>query len=378
MSVRKSKGDPCKKKGKDSATRRKSCECLEICRFLGKGPEKEEEDEAKKRQKKREGAYINAKAPAVERYREQNPENGFNGCTELEQFLIDWQLLRYETQEKSGLQVLFKGIDKHTTDCGLDRIHGLTADHFNADNIEDFSDDGMNLGETVLAYSHKENSRNPTLYEDRGESIPNFFDKIENITSEEYGGEQGDERTRENMFIDEDMIATLSSLGYGHSLAHELFSAAPDDLYEVVFNDLYRRGIFEQYDDKDLAKAATCVAQRRDWRKDIISIWPRYTKRRFESKKRLIKKIVDEQGPFWVKRFPLIWEKLTPAQIEAVKCEFFHGEMEKPSKPESAAKLGISVSSYQERLEWAYKKIAKLYPEFERVRRREPKQKKAA
>ncbi|MCY4643791.1 MAG: hypothetical protein OXB88_04160 [Bacteriovoracales bacterium] len=371
--MRKSKGAPCRKKGKDNAIRRNSCECLEVCRFLGKGLEKKEEDQPKKK----EGAYIDAKSPAVERYREQNPESGFNGCTEVEQCLINWELLRYEAREPSGLEVLFKGIVKGTPDSGLDRIQGLTADHFNADTIEDFGSDEISLGETIFAHSHNENNHNPTLYDDRGESVPNFFDKIENITSEGHEGEEEGDRARENMFIDEDMIAALSSLGYGRSLAHELFSAAPDDLDEVVFNDLHRRGIFEQYDE-DLVKAATCMAQKRDLRKDILPIWPRYTKRRFESKKRIIKKIIDERGPFWAKRFSLIWAKLTPAQIEAVKCEFFHGEQEKPSKLESAAKLGISVSSYQERLEWAYKKIAKLYPEFERVRRRRSKQKKAA
>ena len=214
MKVRKADAAPCRRKGQDSATKRTSCECLKTCRFLGKGLEKEE-DKAQKRKNKRKGAYINATSPAVERYREKNPQSDFNGCTELEQFLINCELLRYDAREPSGLEVLFRGIDKGTTDCGIDRVRGLTADHFNADNIEDFGNNEMNLAETVSAYSHKENNYNPTLYEDRGESIPNFFDKIENITSEGYGGEQGDESIRENMFVDEDMIATLSSLGYG-------------------------------------------------------------------------------------------------------------------------------------------------------------------
>ena len=46
---------------------------------------------------------------------------------------------------------------------------------------------------------------------------------------------------------------------------------------------------------------------------------------------------------------------------------------EKPSQADNAKKLGISVASYQERLELAYKKLEKLYPELERISRRSPK-----
>lgn len=53
--------------------------------------------------------------------------------------------------------------------------------------------------------------------------------------------------------------------------------------------------------------------------------------------------------------------------------EFFHGELEKPTQEQNAKKLGISIASYQDRLELAYNKLSKLYPEYKRERRRKPR-----
>jgi hypothetical protein len=84
--------------------------------------------------------------------------------------------------------------------------------------------------------------------------------------------------------------------------------------------------------------------------------------------------MINEKAPRWARKFHHIWKKLTPAQAEALECEYFHGFDEKPSQQESAKKLGISIGSYQERLEWAYRKLEKVYPEFERIKRRKSSQ----
>ena len=74
-------------------------------------------------------------------------------------------------------------------------------------------------------------------------------------------------------------------------------------------------------------------------------------------------------------QFNKFWNLLTDAQIEATNLEWFHNELEKPTQADNAKKLGISIASYQERLELAYRKLEKLYPELERISRRAPKNK---
>ena len=345
MKVRKSTAAPCRKKGRDNHRRSFACECKKACEALK--------------------WFKELHSPGVENYKLMYPESGFDGCYELEQFLLNDYLLRYESREKSGLEVLFNGID---------RVHGITSDSINADNMEglDFSNGEMDIAEAVSTYSYEVNNRDPVLYDDRGESNPGILDDINKVTSEigEGEAESANEQIGPNLFADEDTVGLVAHLGFGHSKTHELFSAAPDNLKEVVFNNLYRQGVFESYEDKDLKKVAQCMVEKRDNKKDIMAIWPRYTEKRYIKKRKLIQKIIRDKGPFWAKRFPQIWKMLTPSQEEAIRHEFFHGEIEKPTQKESAAKLGISIASYQERLEWAFKKIESIFPEFKRVRRR--------
>jgi hypothetical protein len=48
----------------------------------------------------------------------------------------------------------------------------------------------------------------------------------------------------------------------------------------------------------------------------------------------------------------------------------FYNEAEKPTQKVNAQRLGISIASYQERLDWAYKKLMKLFPEYDPKPRR--------
>ena len=72
----------------------------------------------------------------------------------------------------------------------------------------------------------------------------------------------------------------------------------------------------------------------------------------------------------YLKRFSKIWNLLTDNQVDALNAEWFYEELEKPTQEQLAKNLGITVSSYQERLELAYKKLQKLYPDLDRIRRR--------
>ncbi|HXH75187.1 MAG TPA: hypothetical protein VNJ08_09500 [Bacteriovoracaceae bacterium] len=132
---------------------------------------------------------------------------------------------------------------------------------------------------------------------------------------------------------------------------------------------IYARGDFDFKND-DIQNVATCLYHRIDVPQEIKKIWPRYTEKRHQETIAKIWVIVRKKMPFWAKRFGRIWDKLTTAQADALRLEWFYTTLEKPTQEENANKLGISVASYQERLEWAYKKLQELYPEFPRRRRK--------
>ncbi len=69
----------------------------------------------------------------------------------------------------------------------------------------------------------------------------------------------------------------------------------------------------------------------------------------------------------------MLWKRLTPEQVEAIRSEYFYAEDEKPTQSELAARIGIKLSSYKDRLKWANKKIIKCFPEYKSEPRRNKK-----
>ncbi len=316
MSVRKSEAKPCAKKGNDNHLISNRCECESLC-----------EAQLNYKTETSAGTITHNKNLAA---------STFKGCEELEKYLIEHKLIRYEPKEKSGLDVLFSGIEK---------LHFMGASCLEIDNLGsvDQSDDDLTIGEAINA---------------------NSFELENNLLLDELN------EVEESLYIDESsLIFMQSSLGFGHSMSHDIFTCPPDNLKEVAFNYLYKLGEFNKGPD-DLIAVAKSIKQRRDLPKDIKKIWPRYTEKRFIKYQAIINDIIEAKSPFWITRFDEIWKKLSKAQAEAIRAEYFHGELEKPTQQENAKKLGISIASYQERLEWAYKKLEKLFPEYERVPRR--------
>ncbi len=325
--VRKSNAKPCARKGKDNHKISNRCECEKLCESL---------------------FHFKANNSIGTTNHNNNLSiSTFKGCEEVEKYLIDSKLIRYEAKEKSGLDVLFTGIEK---------LHSMGASCLEIDNLgeTDFPDDELTVGEAINSSSYELD--NNQLFEEVEE-----FEELE---------------LEPNLYIDESVLSFApASLGYGHSMAHDIFACAPENLEEVAFNYLFKLGEFEKGPD-DLIAVAKCIKQRRDLPKDIKQIWPKYTPKRFKKYQDAIEKIIKTKSPFWMIRFDEIWKKLSKPQAEAIRTEYFHSELEKPTQKESAKKLGISIASYQERLEWAYKKLEKLFPEFRREPRRNknPKQ----
>lgn len=194
-------------------------------------------------------------------------------------------------------------------------------------------------------------------------------------------------------FLDNFSNHLPSYLGYAQRFAHEMFSSAPQDIFESFFTSAFKKGAFEvlkgSLDDlseegrleilksDDLLNVARCKLKMVDLPKDFKRLWPRYTPRRLEKYSEEANKILYRCMPFWARRFNKIWSRLTQAQAEVLRLEYFYEGDEKPTQKENAKKLGIQESSYKDRLEGAIKKVEKLYPEFERVRRRKSKPKTA-
>ena len=324
--VRKAEAKPCVRKGKDNHRPNNRCECEALCKSFN--------------------GFKERTSTGTLKYIKNETEPLFKGCIEIEEYLIDNLLLRYDCKEKSGLDVLFNGIDK---------IHSLNASYLDIDNLglTDIPDNDLTIGEALDSYTYEVENQ--------------LLDSLEDFEDQE-----------PSLYIDECAFNYIpSSLGYGHSMAHDIFASAPESMDEVVFNYLFKRGEFER-GSNDLYAVAKCVKQRRDLEEDIRVVWPRYTKKRYEKNLEIIKLITEQKAPFWASRFKTLWDKLTTEQEEAIRAEYFYEEDEKPTQKEIAKRLNIDLSSYKDRLFWANKKIVKLFPEYEPIARRTKKKTKVS
>lgn len=315
MKIRQQVARPCEKKGMDNYRLAYTCECLATC------------DKLKGFLKPDSAGTINHK---------NNSDTIFNGCLDLEDFLIKESLIRYESREYGGLEVLFEGIES---------IQNLNAELFN----DDYLDGEDRLSPIGLASFCLDSIGNKVM------------DVVDN-----------DERLSKGRFTNESSISYFpETLGYTQAISNTLAIAAPKNLQESFFLSLYTLGEFDK-DSDDLQNLATCFIHGIDTEDEMRKIWPRYTEDRLKKLEKAIWTSVFKKMPWWAKRFNKIWTKLSEPQIEALTLEWFYEGDEKPSQLDNAKKLGISVDSYQERLHWAYRKIEELYPEFKRIKRRKP------
>ncbi|HXH76680.1 MAG TPA: hypothetical protein VNJ08_17045 [Bacteriovoracaceae bacterium] len=304
MKVRVQVPKPCERKG-DSILGLSRCECLASC-------------------KKQNGYLRPTSTGTIHFLRSQT--SAFQGCLPLEDILIQENLIRYESREIGGLEVLFEGVE--------------SAQNLNS---EIFEDDGT-----------------PT-------SIESFLDTTPDLLTDK---RDNDRKLKTASFSDKGLRNYLpDALGFAASSASAFFSCRPENVQDSFFQVMYARGDFD-FKYEDIQNVATCLYHRIDVPQEIKKIWPRYTEKRHQETIAKIWVIVRKKMPFWAKRFGRIWDKLTTAQADALRLEWFYTTLEKPTQEESANKLGISVASYQERLEWAYKKLQELYPEFPRRRRK--------
>jgi hypothetical protein len=347
MRVRLAKASPCKKKGMDNKLSSSGCECSKICHAAN--------------------SYEHLDSKGTQTYLKSFPQTQFSSCTEVERFLIENKYIRYDSREMSGLDVLFNGIDK---------FRNLSADHLGLDDLgeEDIVNQDLSIADTMI--QTRPYFEGNDLFDDRRTEYQEIDRTEEQDPRHEYSStleqENATRPTIKPMFSESVIASIAPLLGYGHSMSHDIFASAPNDLNEMVFDKLYAEGAFDKC--PDLKIVATIRKQGFSNPKILKSIWSRYTPKRLEKQNKIISSIMNGKAPSWAKKFNRIWKKLTPAQCDAIECEYFHGLDEKPTQYESAKKLGISISSYQERLEWAYVKLEKIYPEFERIERKKQKQ----
>lgn len=318
MKVRKQNAKPCEKKGVDNHLYSWSCELRHICKSMS--------------------------------------DDYSDICTKVEEELVDHNLIRYETREMTGLHVLFSGVEKsYDLDSGyIFNEDGTQYDSSNTDLTLDSHYKAINEGK----YSEDED-----------------FELIEDIIPDNTSSP---------------LNHISSGLSYSKSKSSDIFALAPDNIYESMFLSVYKKGIFNpKYKDipnesksekikreikeDDLHSVATLLLFEISNPKTIKKLWHRYTPRRFEKNKVIVLKTVNKNMPEWAKRLNKYWNLITDAQREAINSEYFYESFEKPTQKELARRLGISVASYQDRLEGAYKHLLKLYPEYPRHRRRNPK-----
>ena len=273
---------------------------------------------------KREKGYLKPTSTGTIHYL-RSQTSAFQGCLSLDETLIQDQLIRYELPEEKGLEVLFEGVES---------VYNL--------NREFFHDDGT------------------------ATEIDGFLNSAPNLLTDSL---DNDRSLKKAPYFDLGITGLPNDLGFAQTGATAFMACAPANLEESFFETMYARGDFDR-DHEDIQDLAACFYHRVDLPTEINKIWPRYTEKRYQAAKNSIWAKVNKKMPFWAKRFHRVWDKLSDAQAEALKLEWFYEDLEKPTQVENAKRLGISVASYQERLEWAYKKLRDLYPEIARRRRR--------
>ena len=304
MKVRAQVAKPCEKKG-DSIQGLSHCECLVSCKI--------------------QNGYLRPTSVGTVHFL-RSQKSAFEGCLGLEEKLIQKNLIRYETREVGGLEVLFEGVES---------VQNLNA--------EIFEEDGT-----------------PT-------SIESFLDTTPDLLTDR---RDNDRKLKRGSSKDESLRDYLpDALGFANSQVSAFFACAPENLKESFFQVMYSRGDFDFQSD-DIQHLSTCLFHKIDPPDEIKKIWPRYTKTRYQDCLVKIWVLVHKKMPHWAKKFHRIWDNLTEPQVDALRLEWFYEDLEKPTQEENALKLGISIASYQERLEWAYKKIQQVYPELKRRRRK--------
>ncbi len=334
MKVKKQKATPCLKKGIDNELSSSRCELESIC--------------------KARGDYLNSDSEL------------YTLCLKAEEHLTENNLIRYELREMSGLEVLFEGIE---------RIYNLNAEVFNYDHFE-------GIGPNDFAQMTLSLESNGDLKQDlllKSEDVLARNEKV--ILVESFKGSDSEPNILNHL---------PESLGFTQSFAHDLLASSPENLFDSHLQKLYQEGQFEplfieikgetksdrikrELKDDDFHCVATLLLKGIEDIKDIKRFWPRYTKSRYDKNKNKVYALVNREMPVSFKKFNKIWNLLTNAQSDALVLEHFHGELEKPTQEQNALKLGISIASYQDRLELAFNKLSKLYPEYKRKRRRKPR-----
>lgn len=305
MKVRAQTARPCEKKG-DLVLGSSLCECIKSC--------------------KAQKGYLKDSSAGTLHHR-NSPTTAFAGCLPLEESLIEDHLVRYETREVGGLEVLFEGVE-----------------------------DAQNLNVEIFI-------------EDSPSNVHDYLDVIGDFLTDD---RDNDRKLKKATAFDEGLRAYFpEALGFAQNGFGAFAGQAPENIYDSFFETMYARGDFDQ-ENEDFQQLAACFYHGVDDPKEMKKVWPRYTERRYREVSSMIWRKVHKRMPFWAKRFDRIWEKLSSAQASALKAEWFYEADEKPTQKESAQLLCISVASYQERLEWAYKKLEDIFPEFERRKRKNP------
>jgi hypothetical protein len=251
--VRLAKAAPCKKKGIDNRLSSSGCECSAVCSAAD--------------------SYEYLESKGTRDYLQNFPQTEFTSCTDVERYLIENQYIRYDSREISGLDVIFNGIDK---------LRNLSADHLDLDDLgeEDIVNQELSIADTII--QTRPYFEGNDLFDDRRTADYEIDVVEEHDHRHEYSPileqEKATRATIKPVFSASIIAGIAPLLGYGRSMAHDVFASAPKDLSEMVFDRLYSQGAFDKCN--DLKIAATIRKQGFNNPKVLKSIWNRYTPKR--------------------------------------------------------------------------------------------------
>lgn len=347
MKVRIQTPKPCEKKGLNNSYFANHCECFKEC--------------------EQSGVFLFAESPGT-----QNHKTKFTGCMDIERYLVENVLIRYEMREDSGLEVLFDGIEK------IYNLHSELEEYQRLAQIAPSEDLFAREEKIEQSVYSKEEAQDLGLFDEVDDVEIDFdelsekdFANLEELKLEIREEQEVQKQEQQHSSDGSELLLNHlpTCLGFAQSKAHTIFARRPENLRDYFFTKLYSEGLFEK-ENKDVKDYAYYALNGFESEEDIKAIDPELSGMKLKEAKDRLEMLIKKNMPEWAKKFEQFLETLTSNQVEAVKREWFFKEDEKPTQYEIAANIGISRDSYQDRLEGAYKKLEKVYPEYDRVPRR--------
>lgn len=310
---------PCLKKGSDNFYSSNLCETKDSCKNCGD--------------------YLNKNSDGTRSHQKSN-ESEFIGCHDVEKYLLENKLVRYEMKEEVIVEF---GVNDLYFEQEIEEENRIDLDCDYQHYISNLMLEHGDLSDPMTSnYCSSSTSNKISIKENMANHLP-------------------------------------SHLGFTRPAIHARMCQAPSSTHESVFNWLYATGGFlnpnisnndlekhnfkDIVDEDDLMSVAYILKRGIEVEAEMRVFWRRYTEIRFNKYKDIINEKIKFNTSELLIRLEWIKKKFTHEQMEVFLLEY-GGDRTLYNQDLRAEFLGIAVSSYKDRLKYLKKKVKSRYPDL--------------